>query len=116
MRKRNVMATLITGEKVPLLSVEAILINLDTLATQYGGFHAYELREMCRNPAYSPFGRIGKQLQECSLLADWNPFTRCGTVHPDTRAVVLAAVQGEGANDLTVSSRIVVSTEEVDVR
>jgi len=84
--------TLRTGEVIPEPTVATTMVTLRSLAADdYLAF--FEFVELCRNDNHKLWDDgVEKKLKSLSLIqAD-------GRVHRDVRAVVLAAVQGDGAH------------------
>ena len=68
--------------------IAVTMMSLDNLVQTYP-IVAYELVEICRNPAHKPFGNSGDRLQELGLMQN-------GIVHESVKNIVLSAFEGEG--------------------
>ncbi len=74
-------------EAPPLVSVT--MVSLERLF-QEKPIVAYELRELCKNPAHKLFGKAGDDLKALNLVQP------DGRVHDSIRNIVLSAFEGEG--------------------
>ena len=70
--------------------IAVTMSSLENLVQTYP-IVAYELVEVCRNPAHKLFGNSGNRLQELGLMQN-------GIVHDRLKNIVLSAFEGEGLN------------------
>jgi hypothetical protein len=83
------MTVLRTGAEVPDGITRAVLLSLKRLMTK-NPVALFELAELARDPSHRLAGGAGTVLRDLSLADEG------GNLHDSVRAVVLAAVDGEG--------------------
>ena len=97
--------TLISGEQVPLVTVQTTLLALHELLA--GGYYlaVYEFYRLCQDPKRSMFGITGFKAQDVGLLLSLNVVSKQARVHSHTRAVTLAAVTDLGGGRIRVAEK-----------
>jgi predicted alternative tryptophan synthase beta-subunit len=83
------IATLRTGTRVPQKVVQAVLVTIRTLREQDWTV-LYEAVLLARDPGYQPAP------ESASALRTWSLTGGGGGMHDQTRAVLLAATEGDG--------------------
>jgi hypothetical protein len=85
-----------TGTRVPQNVVQAILVTIRTLREQDWTV-LYEAVLLARDPGYQPTP------ESASALRTWSLTGGGGSMHDQTRAVLLAATEGDGAGMIICS-------------
>ena len=83
------MTILRTGAEVPDSFVPAVIITLQYLLKEEP-VALYELAMLARDPSHQPYGGTGEVLRTLGLTDG------TGKIRDSTRAVILAAIEGEG--------------------
>jgi len=89
------LITLHTGQEVPESALVTVMNNLERGQAEGQIIALYELRQACRNTNHILFGGHGEYLRTAGLVTDVRP-DGTAEVHEHVKAVVLAALQGEG--------------------
>ncbi len=85
---------LTTGEEVPLIMVKVLMLSLEALLNSHTAAF-YELAMACRDREHVLWGGTGEALTRLSLIDDIDSNGRA-RIHDLCRAIVLAAVKGDG--------------------
>ena len=85
------MTVLRTGAEVPEGLAPVVMISLELLMNG-NPVALYELAQLARDPSHRLFGNTGEVLRSLNLV------DAGGKVHDATRAVVLAATDGDGSD------------------
>ncbi|HEU5122062.1 MAG TPA: hypothetical protein VFT59_04400 [Candidatus Saccharimonadales bacterium] len=97
------MVELRTGESVALVTVETFRMTLEVLYRDvYHPMAFLELVLACRDRSHVLFGQAGQFLKEAGLVSAIDE-NGCADIHDDVRRVVLAMVEGDGAEMRLVS-------------